>query len=123
MSNSDGNRIQLRCAGQRVRVFAGEIPIADTRAAVCLAETGYPPRWYIPPTDVAMHRLAASDTRTHCPYKGDAHYFDLQHDDRILTDAAWCYTTPIDAVAAIAGHLAFDHPQLRLHIEHGAGIR
>jgi len=122
MSTSDGDRIQLRRAGQRVRVLAGEMLIADTRAAVCLAENGYPPRWYIPPADVAMHCLTDSDTRTHCPYKGDARYFDLQHDDNTLADAAWCYAAPIDSVAAIAGYLAFDHPQLTLHIEDGAEI-
>ena len=43
----------------------------------------------------------------HCPYKGDANYFSLRVGDRTAADAVWTYETPLDDVAAIAGHLAF----------------
>lgn len=111
------DRIRLTPFDGRVRVTAGEQLVADSRAAIALHERGYPTRLYIPRSDVSTARLTHSATRTHCPYKGDARYFNLQHGDATMADVAWSYESPIEAMAAIAAYLAFDHPQLTLHIE------
>ncbi|MES1924972.1 DUF427 domain-containing protein [Salinisphaera sp. T31B1] len=118
MSAFSSDRIQLARPNARVWVMAGETIVADTRAPVCLTECGYPPRWYFPPAAVARARLVPSATRTRCPFKGEADYFNVQHGATTLVDAAWRYNTPIDSMATIARHVAFDHPQLRFHIEH-----
>jgi uncharacterized protein (DUF427 family) len=93
--------------GKRVRVtFAGKV-IADTRRALTLKETNYPPVHYIPRADADMSALAASDHRTHCPYKGDASYFSIAVNGKAAANAVWSYEQPFPAMAMIKDHLAF----------------
>jgi uncharacterized protein (DUF427 family) len=86
--------------------LAGKV-IADTTAAVTLREADYPPVQYIPRADVDMPALASSRTTSYCPYKGEATYFSIPAGGARAVDAVWTYETPYEAVAAIAGHLAF----------------
>jgi uncharacterized protein (DUF427 family) len=91
----------------RVRVrIAGET-VADTAHALLLEEKARPPVFYIPRGDVRMELFEASETTSHCPYKGDASYFDVAAAAGRQKDAAWTYEAPLAAASAIAGHLAF----------------
>jgi uncharacterized protein (DUF427 family) len=76
--------------------------VAETSRPVLLIETGAPPRWYIPPGDVAWARLEPVPARTTCQYKGEASYFRVRDSDVEL----WTYRHPDPEAAAIAGHLA-----------------
>ena len=99
--------IEIVPFGGRVRVrLAGEI-VADTAHALLLEEGALPPVFYIPRADIHMDRFTPSATASHCPFKGDAAYFDVEAGGRRERDAAWSYEAPLAAVAAIAGHLAF----------------
>lgn len=89
----------------RVR-FAGRT-VADTREALVLTEGSYPPVYYLPRRDVDAAVLEPSARTTRCPFKGEASYFSLRVGDRLSSDTVWCYETPLDAVSAIAGHVAF----------------
>lgn len=109
--------ITLHPAGGRVVVTAGDTSIADSAGAIVLQESTYPAVPYIPLADVDPARLRESEHTTHCPYKGDASYYDLvMPDGEVHTDAVWTYREPYPAVAAIAGHVAFypDHVQTDL---------
>jgi uncharacterized protein (DUF427 family) len=97
----------------RVVVRAGGRVIAETTRALTLREASYPPVLYIPLPDVEPTALESTDSRTYCPYKGDASYFSLVTADGTVTDAVWTYDKPYDAVGEIAGHVAF-YPQ---HVE------
>lgn len=108
MSLDPAGRITLRQNLQRVRVWAGDVLIADTRAALELRETGYPARQYIPRRDIATVRLRQSATVTFCPFKGNATYYSIELDDNVLQDVAWSYEDPFPAMTAIKGRLAFD---------------
>lgn len=114
--NPEGH-ISLHPHSRRVHVLAGETPIADTRSAIELRERGYPPRQYIPREDVDMARLTASSKVTHCPFKGDASYYSVEGEDGAIADAVWSYEQPFEAMADIAGHLAFDTQVLKEEIE------
>ncbi|MCW2669905.1 MAG: hypothetical protein JWO27_1802 [Frankiales bacterium] len=82
--------------------------IADTTAALTLREAGYSPVHYIPLDDVVPGTLHPSGTRSYCPYKGDASYYDVVlADGRRIVDAVWTYATPHPAMSAIANHVAF----------------
>ncbi len=81
--------------------------IAATTHAIILREDGYPPRAYIPRGEV-IGNLQLSDRTTHCPFKGDASYYDLTIADLQIPNAAWSYLAPFDEMAAIEGHVAFD---------------
>ena len=62
---------------------------------------------YFPLDDVAQGRLSPSDTVSHCPWKGDAGYYNVVVGQDQLDDAAWYYAEPKAAAAEIAGRIAF----------------
>jgi uncharacterized protein (DUF427 family) len=90
----------------RVVVRAGGRVVADSRQALSLSEASYPPVFYIPRADADLMALTRSTHQSHCPYKGDASYFDLPTGAE-GKNGVWSYEAPHDAVAPIAGHLAF----------------
>ncbi len=92
---------------RRVRVTAGDIVIAETSKALTLKEAKYPAVQYVPREDTNMALLERTDRVTHCPYKGDASYFSVKADGKMLDNAIWTYETPFPAMTEIAGHLAF----------------
>ncbi|HJW41551.1 MAG TPA: DUF427 domain-containing protein [Rhizomicrobium sp.] len=97
--------------------FAGEV-VADTRSALELHEASYPAVLYIPRADALLSHFTPAAHRTHCPYKGDASYFDLSAGAAHAPNAVWSYATPFPAMEAIKEHLAF-YPQ-HVMIERGA---
>ena len=97
--------------------FAGEV-VAETRRALELREASYPAVLYIPREDVRMIHFAPTSRHSHCPYKGDASYFDLSVGAARVANAVWSYEMPFPEMAAIKGHLAF-YPQ-HVAIERGA---
>jgi len=107
------DRISLHPHTRRVRVWDGDTLLADSTRAVELREQGYPPRQYLPESDVHMAQLFHSTTVTHCPFKGDATYYST--DDQ--PDVAWQYAEPLADMAMIAGRLAFDDTTLDIRVE------
>ncbi len=91
----------------RVEVeFAGAV-IADSTRAFRVLETSQPPAFYLPPQDVALDHLVASDTQTFCEWKGLANYVSIVVGDDRSQDAGWFYADPASRYAALAGHFAF----------------
>lgn len=107
-------RITLEPLARPVEIRYERARIARSDDVLCLTERGYPPRLYLADLAWADARLVESSTHTHCPFKGDAIYFDLLVGRHRLADAAWCYPEPIADMAALAGRLAFDHPGLEI---------
>ena len=62
---------------------------------------------YFPPESVKTDLLEASDTRTHCAWKGEARYKSLLVDGKRNPDAVWYYPDPLPAAAEIKGRYAF----------------
>ena len=62
---------------------------------------------YFPPEAVHDAYLEPSDHRTTCPWKGEAHYYDVVVDGKRLENAAWYYPNPSDAASEIKDHVAF----------------
>lgn len=81
--------------------------LAESQAAVLLREGRYPPVLYFPPADVHMDRFEADPHRTHCPFKGDASYWNVVGAGERGDKAAWSYEEPFDQMEAIRSHLAF----------------
>jgi uncharacterized protein (DUF427 family) len=102
--------ITVEPTGARVVVRAGGRVVAETTAALTLSEAEYPPVYYVPLDDVAPEALRPTDSHTYCPYKGEASYYSLVGADGETADAVWTYPSPYEAVAPIAGHVAF-YPQ------------
>jgi uncharacterized protein (DUF427 family) len=89
-----------------VVTVAGKV-VADTRRALALQESTYPVVQYIPMEDVDQSLLAATDTTSYCPYKGDASYYSIPVGGEKSVDAIWVYEQPHEAVAGIRNHVAF----------------
>jgi uncharacterized protein (DUF427 family) len=102
-----GHRIDIAVNGHRVRVIHQGVTMADTQAALTVAETGLPEVFYFPRSDVNMARLERSNHTSHCPFKGEASYFHLRTEDGLVENAVWCYESPLDGVQQIKGYLAF----------------
>ena len=62
---------------------------------------------YFPPESVNKAYLQPSHTRTTCPWKGEAGYYDVAVNGQINKDAAWYYAAPKPAASQIAHHVAF----------------
>jgi uncharacterized protein (DUF427 family) len=100
-------RIDVLQGSQHVQVMLDGVIVADSQRPVILYETGLPTRYYLQKPDVRLDLLVASDTTTHCPYKGEAHYFSAVYGDNIAEDLFWYYPFPTAEVAGIAGLLSF----------------
>jgi uncharacterized protein (DUF427 family) len=99
--------ITIEPVGGRVVVrFRGEV-IAETVHALELREASYKPVLYIPRRDARMSHYERTTHSTHCPYKGDASYFDLMSSYASAHNAVWSYEAPFPAMTAIKDHLAF----------------
>ena len=89
---------------RRVQVRDGDgALLADTGNAIRVLETASPPTFYLPPDDVRMQRLRASERRTFCEWKGIGIEFDLPQ----LAGVAWTYADVFPEFAAIAGYIGF----------------
>ena len=108
--------IAIAPAEGRVIVRSGDTVLADSPSALTLREADYPPVLYIPRQDTIMSNLRASARTTYCPYKGEAGYFDIPALGESGANAIWTYEQPYDAVAAIAGHLAFYPDRVTIEI-------
>jgi uncharacterized protein (DUF427 family) len=62
---------------------------------------------YFPADSVNREYLQPSTTRTHCPWKGEASYYNLVINGETNKDAAWYYPEPKDAAAEIKDRIAF----------------
>ncbi len=91
----------------RVRVIHGGATIVDAPWAHRVLETSQPPAYYVATDFVDTARLARSDRRSLCEWKGVAEYADMVVDDERVADAAWTYPSPTGAFEAIVGHWAF----------------
>ena len=91
----------------RVVVSVAGRVIADTRDALTLRESTYPPVQYIPLEDVDMSLLEPTDHSTYCPYKGDCTYYSIPIGVDKSVNAVWTYEVPFAAVAEIEDHFAF----------------
>jgi uncharacterized protein (DUF427 family) len=104
-------RIDTLQSSSHVQIWPdGEI-VADSKRPVLLFETHLPTRYYIPPDDIRMDRLVASDSKSQCPYKGLASYWSANAPDGTLRkDVAWSYVEPLAEIPKIKGLIAF-YPQ------------
>ena len=112
-----GTRVDILQSSKHVRVFvAGEL-VADSPRPSVLYETGLPPRYYLPQSDVRMDLLTPTDTETACPYKGWAHYWNINAGGDVHEDLAWGYRTPLPESEAVAGLVCFYNEKVDIEVD------
>lgn len=62
---------------------------------------------YFPPEALQDGCFRPSSHRSHCGWKGEAHYYDVVVDGQVNANAAWYYPDPKPAAAEIRGRVAF----------------
>ncbi|KAL2065683.1 hypothetical protein VTL71DRAFT_3353 [Oculimacula yallundae] len=62
---------------------------------------------YFPPSSVDMSMLSKTEHTTHCPWKGDAAYYNIKLDKTELKNAAWYYPEPKEKAENIKNYVAF----------------
>ncbi|KAF1967902.1 DUF427-domain-containing protein [Bimuria novae-zelandiae CBS 107.79] len=62
---------------------------------------------YFPPSSLTKSYFTPTDTKTHCPYKGDASYYTITTNNTEVKDAAWYYPEPRAGFEKIKGYVAF----------------
>ena len=62
---------------------------------------------YFPRSSINEEYFDANESRTVCPWKGVATYFDVVVGDTRNAGAAWTYPDPKPAAADIRDHIAF----------------
>ena len=106
------HRVDVRHGSRHVKVSKDDRVLAESDRPALLFETSLPTRYYLPPQDVNGELLQSSDTRTHCPYKGDAAYKALDGED-----VAWFYDEPLEEAASAKGYYCFDPSKVTLEVD------
>ena len=82
-------------------------PSPTARTPCVFRRPNTPPSSTSPGANIRADAFVRSARTSHCPYKGDAGYFDLVVDGARRPDAVWSYEDPYPAVAVIKDHVAF----------------
>ena len=61
---------------------------------------------YFPANSIRREYFRESDQRSHCPWKGEASYYDIAVDGAVNKGAAWYYPQPKEAAAQIKERVA-----------------
>jgi len=104
------HRVDIIRSSRHVKVTLNGHTLADTKDephVMTLWETNFPGRWYLPPSAVDFSLLRKSNTKTGCPYKGEASYYDAIIEGKEYKDVVWYYEDPTSESAAIKGLLCF----------------
>jgi uncharacterized protein (DUF427 family) len=81
------HKVLQKAVHGKMRAQLGADVLAESSSVIEVDEDQNPPRFYFPRGDVRMDRLAPSETRTYCPFKGEASYFSMELGDGPLPDA------------------------------------
>ena len=105
-------RVDILPSSRRVRVEVDGVTVADSHNPRILFETGLPPRYYLPKTDVRLDLLTPTGTVTRCPYKGEAEYWRVNGH----ADLAWSYRTPLEESQRVAGLISFYNEKVDIYV-------
>jgi uncharacterized protein (DUF427 family) len=111
------SRVDILASSRHVRVVVDGVTLADSHQPRILFETGLPPRYYLPLTDVRLDLLRPSDAQSHCPYKGTAAYWSVEAGGTVHEDLVWTYRTPLPESQKIAGLASFYNEKVDLYVD------
>lgn len=110
-------RVDILASSRHVRIEIDGVTVADSTSPRILFESGLPPRYYLPLTDIRTELLRPSDSVSHCPYKGTAAYWSVDTGADVHKDVVWIYRTPLPESQKIAGLAAFYDEKVDVFID------
>ena len=111
------SRVDILQSARHVRVEVDGVTVADSTKPRILFETGLPPRYYLPKTDVRMDLLEPTDHSSQCPYKGTAEYYSVRTGGTVHDNLVWWYRHPTLESAKIAGYVCFYNEKVDLWVD------
>ncbi|MFL6138681.1 MAG: DUF427 domain-containing protein [Frankiaceae bacterium] len=111
------HRVDILTSSRHVRVEIDGVTVADSQRPVILFETGLPPRYYLPMSDVRLDLLEPTATQTGCPYKGTASYWSVATPQGRHEDIVWGYRTPVPESQKVAGRVCFYNEKVDLYVD------
>lgn len=100
-------RIDTIPSSRHIQVYLNGKLVADSARPVILFERGLTPRYYLPLEDIRTEYFTPSDTKTRCPYKGEASYLSADVDGKHYEDIVWSYQEPVPELPKIKGLYSF----------------
>jgi uncharacterized protein (DUF427 family) len=110
-------RVDVLKSTRHIQVKLGGEVVADSQRPTLLFETWLPTRYYLPREDVRMELLEPTESRTRCPYKGQAVYWSARIGDQVWPDVVWSYPDPIPECAKIKGLLCFYNERVDTYVD------
>jgi uncharacterized protein (DUF427 family) len=110
-------RVDILASSRHVLVKVDGVTVADSGQPRILFETGLPPRYYLPLSDIRFDLVRPSATLSHCPYKGTASYWSLDTGQTVHNDLVWIYRTPLAESQKIAGFACFYNEKVDLYLD------
>jgi uncharacterized protein (DUF427 family) len=110
-------RVDILGSSRHVEVVLNGVTVADSHRPRILFETGLPPRYYLPLTDVRQDLLRPTSTQTHCPYKGTASYWSIQLGEDVFEDYVWTYRAPLPESQKVTGLACFYNEKVDLYVD------
>ena len=110
-------RVDILPSSRSIRVEVDGVTVAESGKPTLLFETGLPVRYYLPKTHVHLELLTPADTRSHCPYKGEAEYWSVHAGENVHDDLAWSYRTPLPESQKIAGLICFYNEKVDIYVD------
>jgi uncharacterized protein (DUF427 family) len=111
------SRVDILPSSRHVRVELDGVTVAETRKPTLLFETGLPPRYYLPLTDLRIDLLRPSATHSRCPYKGTASYWTVDTGAGRHEDIVWTYPTALPESQKIAGLACFYNEHSDIYVD------
>jgi uncharacterized protein (DUF427 family) len=111
------HRVDVLNSSRHVQVVLGGQVVAETHRPRLLFETGLRTRYYIPKVDVRMDLLEPTETKSSCPYKGNAVYWSAKIDEQVYADIVWGYPFPIPECSKIQNLLSFYNEKVDIYVD------
>ncbi len=109
------HRVDSLRSTRRLRVEVAGATLVDTSETLAVFETALEPRLYVERRLVRLDLLEASSTKTYCPYKGTARYWNARIGADVIQDVAWSYEDPFPESLPLAGFVSFDDSRVTVH--------
>jgi len=116
-------RIDILTSTRAIRIVVEGVTVAESQSTMHLYETKLPCRYYMALTSIKPSLLRSSSTKTQCPYKGEAEYFDVvlpsdgAQDEKVLSDLVWYYDRPTVECAAVTGMACFYNEKVDIWLD------